>query len=555
MYPARVLGPAPELDLVLAPLAGAVPPDLSGHGFLVGPRPRPGDPLLSGDGVVWRLDFAHAGPAGLPLRSRAVRTWDAEEDWADPSRYTTRGLTRMSIRSGIRSLANTAIVPFGDGRLMVTCDVGRPWEIDPVTLEAITPVGAYSEWLWSLLHPVNPLILTTAHPARDPATGAVWFAETQAESHLLDMIRDRDRRDLHITCWDGHGPLQRWRVKGVQIDQSAHQVVLTEDYILIADTAFAVEFRQLFGNRHAAAHLPHGDLHIIRRADLTPDRVGKAVPSVHVRLPINVVHFVAAWRNPGGRLTLGVVALGPNDVSEWIRPGDRRWPDGAPLRPELVGALPSFHDVAPIGRFVIDAERGRILDEALLIDPDRLWAPVFLATPPVGRDRPADRFYFNDAGLIPELLLQRLFDLYRHCPRRVPVDQLLARSRPPQVVCVGADPLALRDAYPLPSDCAVTSPIFVPRRGGAPGGYLSVVVLREESAEIWLFDGDDLARGPLCRLGHPDLTMPLTLHTAWVRAIAPRTAAYRIDREQDARGARRGVPGKALELLKAFLDD
>lgn len=553
------MGAAPEVDLSLRVVDGQLPTDLHGHAFIAGPRPRAGEPLLSGDGMLWRLDLDAAGPAGVPLRSRAVRTWDAEEDRSAPRRFRTRGLARMSLRSGIRSLVNTAVLPISDGRLLATCDVGRPWEIDPVTLEAVTPIGYYAEWLWSLLHPKNPLVLTNAHPAHDPHTGAVWFAETQSESTVVDMLRDRERRDLHITCWDGRGPLRRWRVRGKQIIRSAHQVVLTADYLIVADTAFAVEFRQLLGQRHAVAHPPHGDLHIIRRADLTSARVGQRVSSIHVRLPINVVHFAADWENPGGRITLHVAGLGPNDASEWLRHDDRLVHSGEPVRRDLVGHFPSFHDVAPLGRFVIDGHRGQILEQEVLADPDRLWAPVFMATNEAhaAAGRPIGSIFYNDAGLVPDLLIQRIVELYRDFPRRVPVDELAHRRRTPQLVRVQTSPLALADAYAMPDASAVTSPVFLPRRGhhGELDGYVAAVVIREESSEIWLFDAHDLARGPVCRLGHPDLTMPLTLHTAWMPEIGPRQVDYRVERERDAVSSLARLPRKAVELVRALLDD
>jgi hypothetical protein len=34
--------------------------------------------------------------------------------------------------------------------------------------------------------------------------------------------------------------------------------------------------------------------------------------------------------------------------------------------------------------------------------------------------------------------------------------------------------------------------------------------------ELWLFDANNLAAGPVCRMAHPDLVFGFTIHSVWV---------------------------------------
>ncbi len=106
--------------------------------------------------------------------------------------------------------------------------------------------------------------------------------------------------------------------------------------------------------------------------------------------------------------------------------------------------------------------------------------------------------------------------------------------------------MTLVDRYISPPNHFGNSPQFIPRGGNPdPGGnqtegYLACVVLRDGGdrtpcSEIWIFDAQNLAQGPICKLGHPTepLLMGLTIHTTWVSAIAPRTAPYRVSIPDD----------------------
>lgn len=182
-----------ELDaLPLAVLDGAIPADLGGHCFFIGPvgtvasggLPYPDQPtVLNGDGMVYRVDL---GPS-TTLTSRIVKppSYLADEATAPGTAWElfgfhAMGLARVSLPLGFRNFANTAFVPLGGAsggksRLLVTYDAGRHVEIDPVTLETLTEIGRRDEWKGEIADNAPfKLILSTAHPFWDAHEGRLY---------------------------------------------------------------------------------------------------------------------------------------------------------------------------------------------------------------------------------------------------------------------------------------------------------------------------------------------------------------------------------------------
>jgi carotenoid cleavage dioxygenase-like enzyme len=185
-------------DQVLEVTAGAVPKDIHGHMFFVGPvgsvasghtLPRPnGTTVLNSDAMVYRVDLDQAARGGpVRLSSRIAKTPDFYADQAaqpDGSAYATlrfqdTGLVRFG-PLGLRNHIGTALLPiFKAGalpRMLLTFDAGRPYEIDTKSLEVVTPVGANAEWepalptQFGIFDYPFPMNLATAHPCWDGDT-------------------------------------------------------------------------------------------------------------------------------------------------------------------------------------------------------------------------------------------------------------------------------------------------------------------------------------------------------------------------------------------------
>ena len=178
-----------------------LPEDLTGHYFMVSPVGSPNSSkvensddtvwvskdgwtaLYNGDGMVYRLSFAGGG-ANLKTRLMKPPCYYADLATSDPDnfdrygklRFSNLGISRGSFNKlGIRNQLNTAFVPFqldddDSERLLVTWDVGRPYEVDPETLETLTPVGLNEDWV-DLLPDQQPIpfknLMSSAHPVFD----------------------------------------------------------------------------------------------------------------------------------------------------------------------------------------------------------------------------------------------------------------------------------------------------------------------------------------------------------------------------------------------------
>ncbi|WP_009630646.1 carotenoid oxygenase family protein [Synechocystis sp. PCC 7509] len=326
----------PPLELIVK--SGSLPADISGHVFIVGPvgsynsKGCPNSdivnpssdgftPLFNGDGMIYRLDFDRPFQVKLTTRIAKAPCYYADvatSQVASDCKFDNRGITRMSGKLGVRNQLNTAFLPmnFGEGgdRLLVTWDIGRPYEIDLQTLELVTPVGWNDEW-----RAINPvladipflppfpfkLIQSSAHPCFDvntkemftvnsgrsltsfisqlrpliygflaiikvlrepsklrkvftspPSPTSLWtklgngFKKIVQFLHYLLQIFNIFTNFVYVIRWDGKSRLQKWEVVHptgcpIKIRQSMHQIGITEDYIVLMDTAFKFLIEEL----------------------------------------------------------------------------------------------------------------------------------------------------------------------------------------------------------------------------------------------------------------------------------------------------------------------
>lgn len=193
-----------EIDLSLRVLAGKIPTDLHGHVYLNSPcgtvnstTPFPkylpngqingewGDMLFNGDAMLFRFDLDQ--PGTVSVKSAILRTpcfWADEATKYGTSYYDqhlyfkSMGIGRTSLKLGVRNQVNTALTlfRFADDqptRVTANFDVGRPFELDPVSLQLKTAIGSNAEWKPEfplVAEQVFPMIQSTAHPSFDPMT-------------------------------------------------------------------------------------------------------------------------------------------------------------------------------------------------------------------------------------------------------------------------------------------------------------------------------------------------------------------------------------------------
>ncbi|WP_133408480.1 carotenoid oxygenase family protein [Parashewanella tropica] len=260
-----------------------------------------GTALFNGDGMIYRLDFS-TGKANLTTRLAATPSYYADKiSFENKANYSTLlpwvnlGLGRVSPILGMSKQASTAFVPlrFPDSdieRLLISNDVMRPFEVDPVSLKLLSPVGKNSDWTPLLdKYPLNlmpfSMLMSTAHPAFDPTTGELFLTNTQVsfDNFMKDQIKDDFKKrlsevvdhkhypvmELFMTAFekllglldafhlDGYNgvKLHRWNGNRIDVDtfdvvdddgkpiiiqQSTHMMGVTEHSLVFADTAFKI---------------------------------------------------------------------------------------------------------------------------------------------------------------------------------------------------------------------------------------------------------------------------------------------------------------------------
>lgn len=540
-----------ELDLPLNLLSGRMPTDAYGHAFVVGALPSgSGAPLANGDGMIYRFDFG-AGPQGLLMKSRVAKTpcyWADQATAGSALAFKDAGVVRRSPKLGIRNQANTAFLNMGD-RMLITFDGGRPYEIDTESLELVTPVGRTDEWV-SALPGIAKVVtsggvfqpyLSGAHPGWDTETRELFMVNYQPALPLLPA-------KVWLLRWDGEGELERFKVevdgRDIRIDQSMHQLAVTQNHIILMDTAFRIEVENMLGGDKIYPELWETALYIVRRSDLK--KGASSVPARRLSIPREIAHFVADFDDSQGFIQLHLTHGSAWLTSEWLRKGDKRADSSQAIRSDLLGMLLCAADMTPIAHYAIDTDSLKVSDAKLLYDDRFTWSVNLYTHQDPGRVDRFEHMYWTSVGFDSDLLSQRAYDLESRYPyRKVPLKDLpFASGRPAALFRVNTQSLDLKDsdAYIFPAGFAASSPTFVPAEGrsGPMEGYILVTVVSDQKPsaqssgdEIWLFDAKNLAQGPVCRLGHPQLDFAYTLHSSWRPSIARRTAGYHVDVRED----------------------
>lgn len=513
-------------------------------------------------------------------------------------------------------------------RLLVTYDAGRPYEIDTETLEVVTPVGANREWVSELdgLNVPFQLYMSTAHPAFDAYTNQMFtvnfgrslgsFLETipavyditelpkeldDVLSAIADLFRAGFLKDIAMTFlnvfqniwqlyagwiekligvdmenflylirWDGAGQLERWKLvlpdrSPVRIQQCIHQIGVTEDFVVIMDTAFTVGTDQIindpFPKSNGGEQLfrqmlerpaePDSVIYIVRRSDLKAGQKPASsqfeveVVAQKVTIPLATAHFLVDYENPDGNITLHTAHICAMEVSDWLREYDRlAFAPQVPAPRRLAGMILNEVDIGRVGKYVIKADTGSFVASSVISHDPCTWGVELYAyiTRQAQTGLPPKRLeniYWCTHGLWKELMTKFIFDLYENYPYQlIPRSEVLRRAETGIPACLfrlHTQSMEIADHYLLPPGHLVLSPQFVPRGESEDStyGYLVCTVFTPNRSEIWVFDAQKLAQGPICKLHHPSFVFAFTLHTAWLPEVQTRQANYCVGVRED----------------------
>ena len=509
-------------DLTLR--SGAWPADLTGELILSAPHPDTfdGPHPFFGEGMTYRLSL-EAGRHGAPDGSFAWRQAriDSPSARLRAKRPDVFASTMIGVQSpfGATNSANTAPLPWGD-RLFMTWDVGRPVEIDPLTMGFVGEVGHRSGWheFDVVPQPVLPLVMSTAHPVIDPDRDVMWTVNTWWGQ-------------LHVVRWDGEGPIRSWPIRGATIPQSVHSITQTRDWLIVGDCAFKVEPQVLTGGERTEPANHDGPLYLIRKDDLEATPPGREVGCDVFRVAPEINHYYAIYDDTDGIRVLFehtenadiAMTQGPGDLDALGRPCDPalRGLYGFPMSPDRTTLLE------------LDPVSGAVTGHAELRDPTLLWTRQLNAMDwsTEGMSRPTSHHMVNQ-GWRPEAITQRMLAVYRD---RVDRSLWPAEETPPLVMTASMPDLTVASVHELALDDFPTSPIFVPRDSGdaSPGtsryagsdpgghdGYVVVPIMNDDGFRVEVFDAADVGKGPLATLAKPGMTVPFVLHSAWMPAVA-----------------------------------
>ncbi|TAE59833.1 MAG: lignostilbene-alpha,beta-dioxygenase [Nostocales cyanobacterium] len=397
---------------------------------------------------------------------------------------------------------------------------------------------------------------------------------------------------VYLIAWDGQGNLERWKLilpdgSPLPIEQSMHQIGVTKDYIILMDTAFTTGLEQVINNplpenKQAEEILrdllerptfPDSLMYIVSRADLKagqfPANDSQPVTVVVKKaiIPLEIAHFLVDYDNPKGNITLHAAHICGMEVAEWIRKYDV-YADNhqTPIPSYLAGMESSETDLGRVGRYVINGDTGNIIESQVLADAECTWGVELYAYPdqdPITK-KPLERLdniYWCSFGLWKDLMTKFIVNMYKHYRnRQVPLEKVLnlANKGIPaylfRLQTSSKKALKIIDRYQFDPGYMTLSPQFIPRQDAEQptDGYIVCTVWYENKNEFWIFDANNLASGPLCKLSHPDLDFALTLHTAWLSKISKRQATYNIKVRDDYQELVKQASQKCPEIQELF---
>ncbi len=463
-----------EFDVEDLVVEGTIPAEVEGCFFRAVPDPafppfmEDGGAILSSDGMISAIRFA-GGKASTSMRYVQTARHQAEAAAGEAlfGKYRNPFTDKPSVKDVDRTVANTTPI-WHAGRLLLAKEDGRPYRVDPMTLETL---GSYD--FGGKLQSLT----STAHARIDPVTGELFMfgyeADGLASTKVAYFIVDKD------------GQLTREQWFDAPYCAMMHDFVITQNYVLFPIYPTTSDLDRLkAGGDHWVHHL---DLDswvgvMPRYGDVTELRWFKGQKGVFC------YHMMNAHEDENGLIQFDQCLANVNafpfiqkasglNIPPWENGGRlARWTinlsDGSDMVTETVIGPPCDFPIIPA------AKQGRPYDHAwvLSMNPEMQGPPVMGG--PVG-------FMFN--------MLMRL-DFTGQPPR----------------------------ALALPPAHAINEPVHVPSAQNGHEGWLIAVVDRQTGPddfehECWIIDAGNVGAGPVAKVLIPQRFRP-QVHGWWVNA-------------------------------------
>ena len=127
-------------------------------------------------------------------------------------------------------------------------------------------------------------------------------------------------------------------------------------------------------------------------------------------------------------------------------------------------------------------------------------------------------------GFSQSVLPERIFKAYKDVdPRRVPLEEMVdgkGIEHNNSICRITIDDFSIADAYVFPDQVLLYTIACIDSNSKHGAGYVIAGVVTDQAAgeqssghEYWLFAADNLAKGPICKLGHKTLNNTTLFHT------------------------------------------
>lgn len=510
-------------------VSGDLPTDIEGSLYVVQCLGSP-KAFMVGETNIVRLEF---GADRVKLTNRLLRTpASLALGSLARTRYRFDFLGLMYLSPGVGMFSYTeGMYLLPDGRIAVTSDIDRPWVINRSNLRAETPIGRRDEWLPMLADSAGDVLgrlfagYNTSHAIQvDHRTGEIF---------LVNFLKKQSNggHPVYVIRWDGEGAFERWLVldqegEPIEIEQSIHELVFSKDYILLADTAFVTDTEIFFPWKSAPLPNDKTALYIIDRRGLKPG--SRTVTAQRMEVHEACIHLVAEYDNPDENITVYMLHTPATNTAEIIREHDRDLA-GHYFSERLIGygTLPVL-DLSSIGKHVLDVKQKKVTRSQYLAELPYTWGP-YLYTYMGAKTSPfrGQDLFVMFKGFSKDILPKRIFRAYKEIDsRRVSLDQMLGGEglQHNNSICrITTEDLRIADAYVFPDRVLLLTIACLEAKDERQPGYVIAGVVTDDIAagrssghEYWLFPADNLAGGPICKLGHPELNNSTLFHGVYI---------------------------------------
>jgi hypothetical protein len=203
------------------------------------------------------------------------------------------------------------------------------------------------------------------------------------------------------------------------------------------------------------------------------------------------------------------------------------------------GTLPVL-DLSSVGKHIIDVARSEVASSKYISEMPYCWGPYLYTY--LGRQiepyRGQDLFVMFK-GFSRDLLPRRIFNAYKDAnPRQVPLEEMAGGEglHHNNSICrITTKDFGIADAYVFPDRVHLYTIATLDSKNQGGAGYALAGIVTDQPAgeqssghEYWIFNAADLAKGPICKLGHKSLNNSTLFHSVYI----PETVAKKLDQKK-----------------------